>query len=905
MRYPQTTTKLFALLAFLSVGALVTPAQTNQARSMVTQPVNESQMVMRSGSTHPLARAEFDRGLAPDSLPMDNMMLGLKRTPEQDAALATLLREQQDPTSANYHKWITPQEFGARFGPSDHDVQAVTSWLQSHGFQSVEVSPSRTVIHFSGTAAQVHDAFRTAIHRYVVNNEEHWANSTEQQIPAALAGVVAGVGTLHNFAPKRASHSRGTFTRTADGKVKPLHPLFTFPVQGNCGEVAGNCFALGPEDIAIIYNVLPLWNAGIDGTGQTIAVVGDSNINMQDVTNFRKMFGLPAKNPTITIPTGSTDPGITPDEIESDLDVQWAGAIAKNATIDFVIAANTNSTAGVDAAAQFIVDNKLAPVLSESFGACEQDLGTVVNGMVNTRWMQGATEGITIVVSTGDNGSAGCDFDDPNIPTQQPATGGLAVSGLASTPFNVAVGGTDFNQLTNATSFWSTNNLTTSQGSALGYIPETTWNDSCTNALFGQVGFSTTPEANCNNTANLANSIGPIGGSGGISTCAVLTGSPPKCSSGNPRPTWQTGPGVPGGSTRLIPDVSLFAGDGLVGSFYIICQQDTNTNNTPCNLGSDKNGNSFFEGVGGTSVSTQVMGAIFSLLVQKTGGNLGLPTPTLYSLAAQQNAAACNTASPASSCIFNDVTVGTISTPCVKGSPNCNVATQGDANGILTGFNAGTAYDLATGLGSINVCNLANNFAMTNPGGAADFALSNCVAIVSVPSAGGSGTLNLTVTAINGFTGTFNFTSSSCTGLPTGASCSFNPASVTLDATHQSASTVVTITTTASVPPGIGARPNGSARWYVAAATALAGMFGMAFLLFGGKLKQLRWSVSVAAGLMALAFAIGIAGCSGSNSGGGGGGGGGGTGTGTSTNAMITATSSATTHSMTFTVNVF
>src|SRR6202043_608818 len=173
-----------------------------------------------------------------------------------------------------------------------------------------------------------------------------------------------------------------------------------------------------------------------------------------------------------------------------------------------------------------------------------------------------------------------------------------------------------------------------------------------------------------------------------------------------------------------------------VGSFYIICQQDTNTNNAACSLSSDKNGNSLFEGVGGTSVSTQVMGAIFSLLVQKTGGNLGLPNPTLYSLAAQQNAAACNSASPASSCIFNDITVGTISTPCVKGSPNCNVATQGDANGILTGFDAGVGYDLATGLGSVNVCNLLNNFAIPNASGVADFALSNCVAIVSVPSAG-------------------------------------------------------------------------------------------------------------------------------------------------------------------------
>jgi subtilase family serine protease len=714
MRHPHTlTANLFALFAFILVGALATPAQTNQARSLVTAPVNESQMVMRPGNTHPLARAEFDRGLAPDSLPMDNMMLGLKRTPEQDAALATLLREQQDPTSANYHKWITPQEFGARFGPSDHDLQAVTSWLQSHGFQGVEVSPSRTVIHFSGTAGQVHEAFRTAIHRYVVNGEEHWANSTDQQIPAALASVAAGVGTLHNFVPKRASHSRGSFVKTATGEVKPLHPLFTFPTA-NCGEVPGNCFALGPQDFATIYNVLPLWNAGIDGTGQTIAVVGDSNLNMQDVINFRKMFGLPAKNPTIIIPTGSTDPGVNNDEIEADLDVQWAGAIAKNATIDFVIAANTNSTAGVDAAAQFIVDKNLAPILTESFGNCELALGTVVNGMINTRWMVGEAAGMAIVVSTGDSGSAGCDVDDPNIKTEQPATQGLAVSGLASTPFNVAVGGTDFNQLKNATSFWSTTNLATNQASALGYIPETTWNDSCTNALFGSVGFSTTPEANCNNTANLASAIGPIGAGGGISNCTAPTGSlPSTCAGGYPRPTWQTGPGVPVGSTRLIPDISLFAGDGLVGSFYIICQQDTNTPaNTPCSLSSNSQGQSFFEGVGGTSVSTQIMGAIFSLLVQKTGGNLGTPSPTLYSLAAQQNAATCNSSAPASSCIFNDVTVGTISSPCVKGSPNCNVATQGDANGILTGFDAGVGYDLATGLGSVNVCNLVNNRAI-------------------------------------------------------------------------------------------------------------------------------------------------------------------------------------------------
>ncbi|MGA8304437.1 MAG: hypothetical protein WB723_02085, partial [Candidatus Acidiferrales bacterium] len=220
------------------------------------------------------------------------------------------------------------------------------------------------------------------------------------------------------------------------------------------------------------------------------------------------------------------------------------------------------------------------------------------------------------------------------------------------------------------------------------------------------------------------------------------------------------------------------------------------------------------------------------------------------------------------------------------------------------GYSAGTGFDLATGLGSVNACNLANNFAVTNPGGAADFSLSNCVALVSVPAAGGSGTLNLTVTAINGFSGTFNFTPSSCTGLPTGAACSFSPASVTLDSTHPSASTVVTITTTASVPPAIGVRPNGNERLYLPAAIALTMMIGMAFVLFGGKLKQLKWTA--AAMLMLLALLFGMAACGGGGSGGGGGGGGGGTtATGSSTTATITATSNATTHSMTFTVNVF
>ena len=334
-----------SLFAFISIAALPALAQTNQARSLVTKPVNESQMITLRGNTHPLARAEYDRGAAPGSLPMENMQLVLKRTPEQDDALNQLIQEQQEPGSPNYHRGLTPEEFGARFGPSDHDIAAVTSWLQSHGLQVLEVSPGRNIIQFSGTAAQVEGAFRTSIHSFVVRGEQHWANSSDPQIPASLSDLVAGVNTMHNFRKKPLSRVAGTFSRSnATGEVKPIHSNFTFATSGDCGFIAGSCFAVGPADFATIYN-LP---SNLDGTGETIGIVGDSNINPADVTNFRSIFGLPAKAPVVIIADHGTNPGLQPngDEIESDLDVQWAGAVAKNATIDFVIAANTNAARG-------------------------------------------------------------------------------------------------------------------------------------------------------------------------------------------------------------------------------------------------------------------------------------------------------------------------------------------------------------------------------------------------------------------------------------------------------------------------------------------------------------------------------------------------------------------------------
>jgi hypothetical protein len=907
MRTPHTsTTKLLVLLVFISIAALSAQAQTNHARSLVTRPINENQMIVLRGNTHPLARAEFDQGTAPATLPMENVQLVLKRSPEQEAALTELLREQQDPSSPNYHKGVTPEEFGSRFGASDHDIQAVTSWLQSHGLRILEVSPGRNIIQFSGTAAQIEAALHTSIHSYVVNGEQHWANSSEPQIPAALSDVVAGVNTLHNFRKRPMSHKIGMFSRSnATGEVKPLEPDFTFNVGTGCGFVTAGCFAVGPFDFATIYNVLPLWNAGIDGTGVTIAIVGDSNINPADVTNFRSIFGLPPKAPVVIIADNGTDPHIQPppsgDELESDLDVEWAGAVAKGATIDFVIAANTNSTNGVDLAAEHIINHNLAPILSESFGACELALGTSGNTFFNTMWQQAATQMITVVVSTGDNGSPACDIPNSNPKKSMPATNGLQVSGIASTPFNIAVGGTDFDQLSNPTMFWNTTSTGGTEVSAKGYIPETTWNDSCTNLDFILVGFNALPEINCNDTKNLPQSINPIGAGGGVSNCTAPTGSTPaSCAGGYAKPGFQIGPGVPNDGKRDVPDVSLFAGDGLVGSFYIICEQDQNTppTNNPCSLA---NANNDTVGVGGTSASTQAFAGIMALVVQKTKSRHGIGAATaLYQLAAAQpSVSGCNTSAPANTCVFNDVTKGTISQPCVKGSPNCVVATSTDANGILSGCDAAPGYDLATGLGTINAENLVNNF--TNGGGAGpvDFALSlaNCTSTVTV-TPGSSGSFTAVITELNGFNSALTFT---CAPMPSEATCAVTTTNI--DATHISAK--VTVTTMApSLMIPVGPPPSGRGTWIERSPIAVAFLWSLAIavLVLGFRARHRRLSRAMA--LLALALiatmAVTMAAC-------GGGGGGGSRNPGTPAGVSLptfTASGGGSSHSLTFTLIV-
>jgi subtilase family serine protease len=675
-------------------------AQISNVPARITQAVDETNLVTLKGNVHPLARAEFDQGAVSDGQPLHRMLLLLQRSADQEADLQKLLDDQQNKSAANYHAWLTPAQFGQQFGPADTDIQTVTGWLQSHGFQITNVTQGRTLIEFSGNAAQVRNAFHTEMHKYLVNGATHLANASDPQIPAAFAPVVAGPVSLNNFPISSHIRKLGSFHRAKGSSL--AQPLYTF--SGGC--TPAGCFALGPADFATIYNSAPLLTGSpkIDGTGQTIAIVGESDIDPTDVTDFQTMFGMtPSFSAAANIIVNGADPGVNDSEGESDLDVQWAGAVAPGATVKFVTSEPTETTAGIVLSAIFIVENNFAGVLSESFGACEQQIGTL-NQFHNALWEQAAAQGITVMVSAGDGGSAGCD----NFDTAQTATQGLAVSGFASTPFNVAVGGTDFDEINKWSQYWSATNNSMNQSSALSYIPEIPWNENC-----AQLGIDGCGSSAPNGSLNI------VAGSGGVSTLYA-------------KPSWQSGTGVPNDGHRDLPDVSLFASPGFDGTFYIVCQKDV-TDAPSCNL-SDLT----FQGVGGTSASAPAFAGIMALVnqsqatAQNPAPRQGNANYVLYSLFKKQTntspALNCSSSAASKSCTFYDIThgnsglpesTGTNSVPCAGGSPNCSVSVAGSSDGVLVtattpateAYTAGTGYDLASGLGSVNVANLVKNWA--------------------------------------------------------------------------------------------------------------------------------------------------------------------------------------------------
>jgi large repetitive protein len=635
----------FALITIITGFPAASRAQQVQGAaapvpSRIVAPVDESVRTTIKNSVHPLAQAQFDVGPLDGATPFNRMILVLGTSPEQEHAARTLIDSQQTQGSPDYHRWITPEEFGARFGPSAQDLGQVTAWLEKNGFSIGSVAKSGRWIEFSGTSAQVEAAFHTQMRQYQVHGENHIANSSEISLPAALTPVVKGV-SLHNFFAKP-RHSALTPVHGVSNGTNPNATL-----HDNQGNVV---HALAPGDFAKIYDINPLYGAGKNGSGQSIAIVARSDIDLGDMADFQSVFGLPSNPPNVIL--NGPDPGDVPgDDVEATLDVEWSNAVAPGATIDIVISAITATTDGVDLSAIFIVENNLAPVASVSFNLCEQLLGSPENTFINALEEQAAAQGISVFVAAGDDGPAAC--DDPN---NSLATGPISVGGLASPPWVTAVGGTEFNETVNGgndATYWSASNSMTLV-SVLGYVPEMVWNESCSSAA-------------CGINANL------FAGSGGVSTLY-------------PTPSWQASTGIPGlsFSNRALPDVSLAAASGHDG--YLFCFQRV------C-----QGGNSFFL-VGGTSASSPSMAGIMAIIDQKTGSKQGLANYVLYSIAKGENFNNCNSSSrtnPATgtSCSFNDITVGNNTVP------------------GATGFNATAGFDLATGLGSVDANNVATAFA--------------------------------------------------------------------------------------------------------------------------------------------------------------------------------------------------
>jgi pseudomonalisin len=524
-----------------------------QVRDRITSFIDDDQRVTLHGNVHPMAQAQYDAGAVAPEFPMEHMLLTLLPDSTQQDVLNQLVDAQNNPESAYYHQWLTPEQYGERFGVSDSDAAQVVAWLQGHGMEVEELTVGHRSIIFSGTAAQVQATFHTPIHIYKIGDEVHHANVNDPEIPAALVQVVGGVVSLHDF------HS------------EPMHGMVRKPAPDLS---SGGAYYLAPADFATIYDLNPLYQQSINGNGQSIAIVARSNINIADVRQFRTFFGLPANDPQIIV--NGTDPGIwsANEETEADLDVEWSGAVAKSATIKFVVSKSTSSSDGVDLSAQYIVNRNLAPVMSTSFGLCEAALGSSGNSFLNSLWQQAAAEGITVFVSSGDSGAAGCDSASAST-----ATHGRAVNGLCSTPYSVCVGGTEFNDLSNPTLYWSPSNSSGTQASALSYIPEVVWNASGPDYGLWASG----------------------GGASGVYA----------------KPSWQAGTGVPADGKRDVPDVALSSAghDG-----YLIFQ----------------NGELYV--VGGTSAASPSFAGVMALVVENTATRQGSANVVFYSLAAKQRA---------------------------------------------------------------------------------------------------------------------------------------------------------------------------------------------------------------------------------------------------------------------------
>jgi len=668
--------RLVFRLALLTLALL--PLSLHAAvHNRIIAPVSASSTVALQGNVHPLALRAQDLGEAPADRALESLTLRFSMTADQQAALIQLLLDQQDPNSPLYHQWLTPEQFAEQFGLSSDDLAKVSSWLTAQGFTVTGAARSATFITFTGSVATAERAFNTSIHSLALDGEQHIANVAEPSLPAVIAAVVNRITGLNDF--RLNPRSRARVVQSA--VTSQTNPQFTSSLSGDT--------YIAPGDFYTIYDVNALLTSAINGSGVTIAIMGQTDLSLTDVAAFRAASGLSVNAPTVKL--YGTDPGISANDVnEAQLDVEWSGAVAPSATILYVYSKDAFNTSLMQA-----IDNNLAPIVSISYGDCESGFGSSALNSFNQLFQQANAQGITIVGPGGDSGATDCDYKTTH------ASGGLAVDFPASSPFVTGVGGTMFNENGNVY-FGPTNN--SNAGSALSYIPEAVWNET---AAGGELS------------------------AGGGGSSSYFT-----------KPSWQVGTGVPNDASRDVPDIALDA--AYIHDAFLFCASGFCTNGF-------RNSSGYLDTIGGTSVSAPSFAGMLALIEQKIGARIGNANPTLYSLANSSYYAA----------VFHDVTVGNNDSPCVTGSPNC-------ASGGSIGYNATIGYDLASGWGSIDAFNLANDWKLVSSsgGGSTTGTAASTTTITSTSSTttqcgtptGTSVNLTVTVTGASGTpTGTVQF----------------------------------------------------------------------------------------------------------------------------------------------------
>ncbi len=668
-------------LAFLPLTAQDSSSQVQpQIQPRIAAEVNGNALSILRGSQYPLAQARFEAGRVPANTRLSGITIVFIRSADQEAELQALLKAQQDPSSPQYHQWLTPEVFAAHFGMAQADLDKVQGWLEGQGFTIDSVNNSRNAVRFSGSVGQVERSFATEMHYYNVSGVKHFAPSTALSVPTAIAPVVAGIGNLNDFRPQP-MHIRGS--KSTKGRAG-----YTF--EGSNGS-EGVFFA--PGDIKVAYDITPVTGGGNSGTGQTIAVMGQSAIQTVDIENFQQAAGLAVKDPVLTLVPGTGTSVINPscpngttyncggDEGESDLDIEWAGAIAPGAAIDFIYTGNSNNNNGVFDSYEYAVDNKIGTIITMSYGACEPELGQTAFTHYEQVGEQAASQGQTVLAASGDQGSTACNGDQGATTAQEDE---LSVNYPASSAYVTGLGGTEMTQA-NATpgssnSYWeqvsSSGNTCCLLTTLLKYVPEVAWNDDVI-TINGQTDRSVSASG------------------GGTSTFTA-------------RPSWQTGvAGIPSGQFRLVPDVSLYSSPNFPG--YLFCSSDEwdwfpgdNQGHPPQTASCGNNAfydpvNGYFTAAGGTSFAAPIFAGMLADLNQAKGYTTGqgVINQELYTLAA-------NSSTYASA--FHDVTSG--NNNCTAGSTYCGSQTGG--------FSAGTGYDEVTGLGSVDLNNLVTAWTESN-----------------------------------------------------------------------------------------------------------------------------------------------------------------------------------------------